>query len=153
MCKCGDGDKPHCGCPAGGEHTTKCPTMLGDIARMNRVASLCADIDALRECFKDCAPLDRTPCPDCGACPRETRCDCDHAGIRVRREMDALRQRLAVAETDTRRLDAMERNGWDVSKNVRAGGWIVQRTMQVVGNIGHGKTLRAAIDAAEGGGK
>lgn len=63
-------------------------------------------------------------------------------------ELAEARRKLAEAEADTRRWDAVEAGHWDVSRNERAGGWIVQRAMQVVGNIGHGRTPRMAVDAA-----
>jgi hypothetical protein len=45
-------------------------------------------------------------------------------------------------------LDAVSSNKWEASYNTRAGGWIVQRYGQVVGNIARAATLREAIDAA-----
>ena len=38
--------------------------------------------------------LDLTPCPDCGACPRLTRCECDFAGLRVEKRIAALEEEL-----------------------------------------------------------
>lgn len=38
-----------------------------------------------------------TTCPDCGASPAETRCDCDFLGIRVARRIAELERALADA--------------------------------------------------------
>jgi len=40
--------------------------------------------------------VDLTPCPDCGACPAELRCQCDFIGLRKQRELDAARAEAAM---------------------------------------------------------
>jgi len=45
---------------------------------------------------------DLDPCPDCGACPKLTRCMCDFAGVRVQRRIAAIESQLAEG---TARLD------------------------------------------------
>jgi arginyl-tRNA--protein-N-Asp/Glu arginylyltransferase len=41
-----------------------------------------------------------TKCPDCGACPAETRCDCDFVGIRAQRRITALKSTLRAARAE-----------------------------------------------------
>jgi hypothetical protein len=57
---------------------------------------------------------------------------------------------LELAQGDKDRIDAIEANSWGVWHNDRAAGFIVQKNGQTVGNIGSGRTVRAAIDSARG---
>ena len=62
----------------------------------------------LRQVFEECQDafrgvhMDLSPCPDCGAAPKELRCECDYAGIRVQR-------RIAELEAEVAK---MKRNCW-----------------------------------------
>jgi hypothetical protein len=61
-----------------------------------------------------------------------------------------LKSQLSELLLDKQRLDAVERNHWQVWWNDRSNGFIVQERDQVAGNIGRGRTVREAIDDAIG---
>lgn len=59
-----------------------------------------------------------------------------------------IQSRVAELERDVVRLDWVQGGKNSVWFNNRTGQWTVQTSGQVVGNIGNGGTIRAAIDAA-----
>lgn len=66
----------------------------------------------------------------------------------IEREKASVCEQIAALQKDKERLDWLSETNNKVSFNNRIGKYIVQNNMQVVGNIGTGRTIREAIDAA-----
>ena len=87
---------------------------------------------------------DVSPCPDCGAAPAWSRCECDFVGVRAKRKHD---DRIAELEAEVERLRADEER----LKKLAA-----TANIEVTGPDGRARWLewetadglRAAIDAA-----
>lgn len=68
--------------------------------------------------------------------------------IELQAQYAAAQSELAELRKDRERIEWLEDGHNTVVWNDRAGGFTIQKCQQVVGNIGVGRALRAAIDAA-----
>lgn len=68
----------------------------------------------------------------------------------LRQEIGRLKDEVAELIKDRERLDKAEAERWQMTYNQRAAGFLIQEQHRVVGHIGRGTTLRAAIDEAMG---
>lgn len=68
----------------------------------------------------------------------------------LRQEIGRLMDEVAELIKDRERLDKAEAERWQMTYDQRAAGFLIQEQHRVVGHIGRGTTLRAAIDEAMG---
>jgi len=68
--------------------------------------------------------------------------------LKLQAEMAEWKRRAEAAEADKRRLDWLEAGRRGAWWNARGDCYVIQEDQQTVGNIGSGKSVRDAIDAA-----